>query len=373
MAAGLYKCFDPDKAQVIGFIDVDESKQGMKYESVDIMGPDEALLLPYDFIFISSAANQKEIFENALLAGIDREKLVSAAITKMELGRVYDLFTEKGMMYISHLKTENDIWSVIKELQGIKREISDIKKEGSIVRKTVSHIEKETENIHKEHRMRYANLFLKEYYEQQAAEFIIHNFISGTDAPGKNVIFEDRNSYYNYVLDKVAGKDGLYLEFGVYKGGSINYISNRIGDNIIYGFDSFEGLPEGWLPGYSQGKFDEKGMMPQVNKNVILVKGWFNETLPEFIKGHREEQCAFINIDCDLYSSAKCVLSLLSDHIGKGTIICFDELAGQIGWQDDEYKALMEFMEETGKKFRYIACAFGGGHQLTERVAIEVL
>lgn len=37
------------------------------------------------------------------------------------------------------------------------------------------------------------------------------------------------------------------------------------------------------------------------------------------------------------------------------------------------YKALMEFVEETGLKFRYIACAFGGGHQLTERVAIEVL
>lgn len=156
-------------------------------------------------------------------------------------------------------------------------------------------------------------------------------------------------------------------------GGSINYIADKIGDHIIWGFDSFEGLPEGWLPGYQQGKFNENGNLPAVNDNVRLVKGWFHETLPKFMEAHKSEPCSFINIDCDLYSSTKCVLSLLKDNIRKGTVICFDELAGQIGWQDDEYKALTEFAEETGLKFKYIACAFGGGHQLTERVAIEIL
>ena len=43
-------------------------------------------------------------------------------------------------------------------------------------------------------------------------------------------------------------EDGLFLEFGVYKGTSINFISSLIPDKKIYGFDSFGGLPEEWVP-----------------------------------------------------------------------------------------------------------------------------
>ncbi len=360
MALGLSKCFDKNAAEVIGYIDSDEEKrdENILGESRIIM-PERILETDYDFIFISSIMYQKEIFEYAVSIGIEREKIVSATVTDNELGRVFDLFTEKGMAYILHLRVNSKLDNINSKINILSKEMNDI------AVKTVS--------LYEHNGKRYINRFLKEYYEEKAARFIAQNFIEGEGAPGKNVIFEERNRYYDYVLANVRYKGGLYLEFGVYRGSSINYISDRIGGHLIYGFDSFEGLPEDWLPGYQQGKFNENGKMPVVKDNVRLVKGWFNETLPGFIESHKSEQCAFIHIDCDLYSSTKCVLSLLRDNIGKGTIICFDELVGQIGWQDDEYRALMEFVEETGIKFRYLACAFGGGPQLTERVAIEVL
>ena len=360
MALGLSKCFDKDVAEVIGYIDTDEGKKEKNVLGESrVMAPGSMKGLDYDFIFISSVVHQKEIFEYAVSIGIEREKIVSAAVTDNELGRVFDLFTERGMAYILHIRQSNRVNNILDNM--------------NILNNKINYITQKVDCIYGQDRMRYTNLFLKKYYEEKAAKFIARNFIEAPDAPGKNVIFEERNLYYDYVLENVRHKEGLYLEFGVYKGSSINYISNRISPQIIYGFDSFEGLPEGWLPGYQQGKFNENGKLPVVNENVRLIKGWFDETLPGFIKAHKSEQCSFIHIDCDLYSSTKCVLSLLKDNIGRGTVICFDELAGQIGWQDDEYKALVEFVEETGLRFKYIACAFGGGHQLTERVAIEIL
>ena len=39
----------------------------------------------------------------------------------------------------------------------------------------------------------------------------------------------------------------FYLEFGVWKGESINFLSSFLNKGEIYGFDSFKGLREDWL------------------------------------------------------------------------------------------------------------------------------
>ena len=44
--------------------------------------------------------------------------------------------------------------------------------------------------------------------------------------------------------------DGLFLEFGVYKADSLNFISKLFEQNQVYGFDSFQGLPEFWRDGF---------------------------------------------------------------------------------------------------------------------------
>jgi len=119
---------------------------------------------------------------------------------------------------------------------------------------------------------------------------------------------------------------GFVAEFGVFKGRTINYISNFV-DDTVYGFDSFKGIPEPWHR-HKAGTFalDE---LPEVNYNVKLYEGWFEDTIPQFKKDVKEV-ASFIHIDSDLYSSCKTVLNELKDRIVPGTIILFDEYYNEI-------------------------------------------
>lgn len=184
----------------------------------------------------------------------------------------------------------------------------------------------------------------------QTAQFIVDNM-------NKVKSFDDKANYLKYVLNHIGSSlgRGEYLEFGVFSGKTINFISATLPDKIIYGFDSFEGLPETWRGDrFEKGRFNLNGNLPQVNENVRLVKGWFNETLPAFVKAH-PEPCAFIHVDCDLYSSTKTVFDNLKNQIVAGTVIAFDEYFNYPGWQEGEYKAFMEFVEENNLEFEYIA------------------
>jgi tRNA G46 methylase TrmB len=49
-----------------------------------------------------------------------------------------------------------------------------------------------------------------------------------------------------YGSDQVS-LDGIYVEMGVCNGRTINFIAALNPEKIIYGFDSFEGLPEAWV------------------------------------------------------------------------------------------------------------------------------
>ena len=50
---------------------------------------------------------------------------------------------------------------------------------------------------------------------------------------------------------------------------------------IFYGFDSFEGLPETWKIGFEKGRFSQINL-PPVPSNVELIKGWFEDSIPNF-------------------------------------------------------------------------------------------
>lgn len=146
----------------------------------------------------------------------------------------------------------------------------------------------------------------------------------------------------------------LWLEFGVASGKTINYISSFT-KNKVYGFDSFEGLPEKWRDGFEKGAFDQGGNLPRVNDNVVLLKGWFNATLPNFIN-KQNKKVSFIHIDCDLYSSTKYILDTLKDYIDTDCIIVFDELVNYPGFDGDtgELKALYEFIIENNVDYEWI-------------------
>lgn len=146
----------------------------------------------------------------------------------------------------------------------------------------------------------------------------------------------------------------LWLEFGVASGNTINYIS-KFTDDTVYGFDSFEGLPEKWRDGYDKGAFSRSGNLPPVNNNVKLIKGWFNETLIPFIKTHNKK-VTFIHMDADLYSSTKYIFDVLKNYIDDGCIIVFDELVNYSGFDGDtgELKAFYEFITENNVNYSWI-------------------
>lgn len=155
--------------------------------------------------------------------------------------------------------------------------------------------------------------------------------------------------------------EGLAIEFGVYSGTSIRTLSTNVTDRTIYGFDSFEGLPEAWMGGYEKGYF-KTDVPTDLPKNVVLVKGWFEDTLPKFLEEHKEP-ITFIHIDCDLYSSTKTIFDNVKNRLADNCIIAFDELYdyGNDVWKEHEFKAFNEFLEET--KYNYECICLWGAHQ----------
>lgn len=149
--------------------------------------------------------------------------------------------------------------------------------------------------------------------------------------------------------------DGLYIELGVCTGKTTNFIAALNPHKKIYGFDSFEGLPEDWvlgervIPKGSLG-FKDPSMLPPVLHNVVLIKGWFEDTLPNFAT----KPIAFVHIDCDLYSSTATAFKYLGPWIQEGTIIVFDEFYNYPNYEENEFKAFQEFLSESGFKAEYL-------------------
>ena len=180
-------------------------------------------------------------------------------------------------------------------------------------------------------------------------------------------------SYHDRCLSHIK-LDGLWLEFGVYRGRSIcNFASYT--EKTVYGFDSFEGLPEFWDPDNPKGVYGLRGEVPAGAidgsnddnpgmyddsptritkpwpKNVKLVKGLFQDTLAPFLQDV-PGIVAFLHIDSDIYSAADCVLNELEGRIVPGTIIAFDEICDYPSFREHEIKAFAEFLLRTGLSYK---------------------
>ena len=148
--------------------------------------------------------------------------------------------------------------------------------------------------------------------------------------------------------------EGLYLEFGVATGGTLDIISRAVPDQTVYGFDSFEGLPEFWRPGYDVGLFATEAL-PQV-EGAELVVGLFDDTLPGFLDAH-PGPVAFAHLDADLYSSTVAVLDAIAPRLRPGSVLLFDEFFNFPGWEAHEHRAWTEFCARTGIAFEYLGFA----------------
>jgi hypothetical protein len=179
-----------------------------------------------------------------------------------------------------------------------------------------------------------------------SAEFVNQNIYHAA-------LFDSREKLWDAALAKVRLR-GLYLEFGVWEGYSINYFANLRPDEMVVGFDSFEGLAEDWSgTNLLQGHFDLGGKLPTVSSNVRLVPGWFKETIPVFVQKNREN-VAFLHLDADTYEATHTVLTLLGERLVPGSIIVLDEHHGYPNWRNGEFRALNEFASLRDVRIRYL-------------------
>ncbi|WP_454286046.1 class I SAM-dependent methyltransferase [Rhizobium arsenicireducens] len=188
---------------------------------------------------------------------------------------------------------------------------------------------------------------------EQSAEFVEDNL---EDA----LIFADSEAIREYSF-RQRPSEGLLLEFGVYRGASINGFARELARSQdhrrIHGFDAFLGLSEDWA-GHGVEKhahFSLGGHAPEVEGNVSLVTGWVEDTLPVFL-AQNDGPIAFIHVDTDTYTPCKTILTLCADRLVPGSVILFDELLSYPGWRLGEYKALTECIDRQ----RYTWKAFAG-------------
>lgn len=157
--------------------------------------------------------------------------------------------------------------------------------------------------------------------------------------------------------------NGYYMEFGCHSGTTMRAAWStfrHLFDWDYVGFDSFEGLPDmdaeettqifraGQLATAESDfrRIVESSGMPK--HRLHTVKGFYQDVLNEKTsEPFLPKKAAVIYVDCDLYSSAKCVLSFCRAFLQVGTTIVFDD------WncycadpEKGERRAWREFLQE---------------------------
>jgi O-methyltransferase len=163
---------------------------------------------------------------------------------------------------------------------------------------------------------------------------------------------------------KINQVPGDYLEFGLWRGKTFNYAYRmmhryRRGDMKLWGFDSFQGLPETgdhpdniWYKGQfacTRPEFEsilrDRGFR---RAEYELVEGFYSESLNDAT--HRRfsgRKAAIVYVDCDLYDSTIQVLDFVQPYLVDGSIICFDDYYNYKGDPEQgEQKALAEFLQK---------------------------
>lgn len=122
---------------------------------------------------------------------------------------------------------------------------------------------------------------------------------------------------------------GDMAEVGVYQGGSAKLICEVKGQNNLYLFDTFEGLPEvsdddthygikHWKTGeFSNTSLDAVEKYLANYSNVYFHKGIF----PQSVSQMPEKKYSFVHLDVDLYQSTKDCLEYFFPRLSLGGII----------------------------------------------------
>ena len=172
-------------------------------------------------------------------------------------------------------------------------------------------------------------------------------------------VFENRFQLYDYVNSTMLGSESIdYLEFGVFEGQSLFKWSdiNNNTDSRLYGFDSFEGLPEqqddGVFRKVAENHFNVDGRVPQTDdKRIHFIKGYFQNVLQQFLSEFTPGNRLVVHNDSDLYSSTLYSLTMLDSILEGGSILIFDEFYSS----SYEFQAFMDYTKSYLREYELIA------------------
>lgn len=169
--------------------------------------------------------------------------------------------------------------------------------------------------------------------------------------------------HFSYAVGhKYKYSKGCYVETGVGAGAQLIALAFGSGlgggEKKIYGFDSFEGIPkpsnkDDQMPGIRTLTLDEQLALPDpgiqvlestgatsigiewvkhhlvsagvASKNITLVKGWFEETMPD--AAYYLPDISVLRLDGDLYNSTYVVLKYLYPRVIEGGMVLIDDYA----------------------------------------------
>jgi hypothetical protein len=182
-----------------------------------------------------------------------------------------------------------------------------------------------------------------------------------TEIAGR-VTYPSRSQVIELAVQLARPVPGHIIEFGVWKGDSIRVIRDELWRSAIwdraqrrkriYACDSFAGLPDDYehLPA---GTFATP--VPTL-RGVRIVDGFFESSLTADLAAEIG-RVSLAHLDADLYDSTRGALDWLTPLVGAGTLLLFDEFAGE---DPAEARALSEWCEATGVRTVLLAL-FGRG------------
>ena len=108
-----------------------------------------------------------------------------------------------------------------------------------------------------------------------------------------------------------------------------------------------------------KGAFNKNGNPPKLSgHNVAFVIGWFNETLPLFLKEHYDKKISFVHIDSDIYSSSYYVLEKIKPMLSNNSIMVFDELVNYPEYKKGELRAIWDVFKNTDCSIEVVSRSF---------------
>jgi O-methyltransferase len=176
--------------------------------------------------------------------------------------------------------------------------------------------------------------------------------------------FAKRDDLYRHVASDLDEPID-YVEFGVRNGGSIRRWTelNKFPHSRFFGFDTFEGLPEDWKPGYGKGSLSTGGIPEITDSRVTLAKGLFQDTLYPFLATTILEHRLVLNLDCDLYSSSLFAITAMDRQLQPGARILLDDFYTL----PHQFRAFADWDRAFHRNWRAI-----GRMSLCRKVAIEI-